>query len=83
MRDEDTAVFPPPPPVDELLDTERVVFAAVVGCAIALSLVVIGLTILGWKGGTSRDVAITGLASVGAALAGGFAGWIARGRRDG
>lgn len=77
-------VYPPPEPPGRLpapLNDERVVLAAVLGCAIALSLVVIGLAVLGWQAGTSRDVAITGLASIGAALAGGFAGWIARGRR--
>lgn len=83
MRDDDetTGVYSPPEPPATPFDDERVVLAAVLGCAIALSLVVIGLAVLGWQGGTSRDVAITGLASIGAALAGGFAGWIARGRR--
>ena len=69
------------PPFDADGDDERVVLVAVIGAAVALALVVIGLSVLGWQGGASRDVAITGLASIGAALAGGFAGWIARGRR--
>jgi hypothetical protein len=78
---EDTRSFPPAPEPPAPFEDERVVFAAVLGAAIALALVVIGLSVLGWQGGASRDVAITGLASIGAALAGGFAGWIARGRR--
>lgn len=79
---EDTAVMPAAEPEPESpFSDERVVLAAVLGCAVALSLVIIGLAFLGWHGASSRDVAITGLASIGAALAGGFAGWIARGRR--
>ena len=79
MSDLDTQIYPPEPPEPP---DERVVLAAVLGCAVALSLVVIALGVLGWRGGASRDVAITGLAAIGAALSGGFAGWIARGRRD-
>ena len=78
--DDDTRELPP---LDEEspFEDERVVLVAVFGCAVALALVIIGLSLLGWHGSASRDVAITGLASIGAALAGGFAGWIARGRR--
>jgi hypothetical protein len=68
---------PPEPPDDE---DENVVLVSVIAVGVALSLVVVGLAVLGWQGGASRDVAITGLASIGSALAGGFAGWIARGR---
>lgn len=82
MSDLETEILPPEPPeTPPAFDDERVVLAAVLGCAIALALVIIGLSVLGWQGSSSRDVAITGLASIGAALAGGFAGWIARGRR--
>ena len=82
MRDDEpTAVYPPLPP-PELFDDERVVFAAVLGCAIALSLVIIGLAVLGWKEASAATSRSPDSASIGAALAGGFAGWTARGRRN-
>lgn len=56
------------------------VFAAVIGGGISLLAVVIGLVVLGMGQANSGEVAATGLASIGATLAGGFAGWIARGR---
>jgi hypothetical protein len=56
-----------------------VVLAAVVGGGIALVAVVAGIVVLGLHHQGANDVATTGLASIGATLAGGFAGWIARG----
>jgi hypothetical protein len=79
VSDGPTGIIPSLPPVPT--DEERVVLVAVLAAGLALALTVVGLAVLGWQGGASRDVAITGLASIGAALAGGFAGWIARGRR--
>jgi hypothetical protein len=60
-----------------------VVFAAVIGGGIALFAVVLGLTLLGWHSENNGEVVATGLTSIGATLAGGFAGWIARGRNPG
>jgi len=56
-----------------------VVLAAVVGASIALLGVIAGITILGVVQSGINEVAVTGLATIGATLAGGFAGWIARG----
>jgi hypothetical protein len=58
----------------------RVVTSAVIGGAVALALVVVGLVVLGMAQANSGEVAATGLSSIGATLAGGFAGWIARGQ---
>lgn len=63
-------------------EDRRVVLAAVIGAGIALVAVVAGITILGWHSQGVNEVATTGLATIGATLAGGFAGWIARGRRE-
>src|SRR4051812_12302306 len=57
-----------------------VVGAAIVGGGICLFAIVVGLVVLGMGQENSGEVAATGLASIGATLAGGFAGWIARGR---
>lgn len=57
-----------------------VVLAAVLGGGVALTAVIIGLVILGWHSEGTNDVAMTGLAAIGSTLAGGFAGWIARGQ---
>jgi hypothetical protein len=69
---------------DEVPPTNQrfVVGAAVVGGALGLVSVIVGLVVLGLSQDNSGEVAATGLASIGATLAGGFAGWIARGRTD-
>lgn len=54
-----------------------IAFAAVIGGGISLLAVIVGLILLGLQ--AENDVSDTGLASIGATLAGGFAGWIARG----
>lgn len=55
-----------------------VVFAAVIGGGISLVAVVAGIVALGLHHQGANEVATTGLVSIGATLAGGFAGWIAR-----
>jgi hypothetical protein len=60
-------------------EARPVVLAAVVGGGTALVAVVIGMVALGIADQGHNEVATTGLASIGATLAGGFAGWIARG----
>jgi hypothetical protein len=71
-----TPKAPRPPP-------SRPVTAAVIGGGVCLFAVVAGITVLGWHSQGVNEVATTGLASIGATLAGGFAGWIARGRYEG
>jgi hypothetical protein len=56
-----------------------VVLAAVLGGGLCLALVVIGLVVLGVADESDAQIAQTGMASIGATLAGGFAGWIGRG----
>jgi len=51
----------------------------VIGGGIALWLVVTAICLLGLKQ-SNPEVAITALSAIGATLAGGFAGWIARGQ---
>jgi len=55
-----------------------VVTAAVSGGGICLLAVIIGLVVLGYRDG--QGVCATGLAAIGATLAGGFAAWIGQGR---
>jgi hypothetical protein len=57
-----------------------VVFAAVTGGGIALLAVVVGLVIMGIEDHGDTQIASTGLATIGATLAGAFAGWMGRGR---
>ncbi len=64
------------PPATEARD--RTVFVALLGASCALISVVIGLILLGERVDVAQD-AITALATIGGSLAGGFAGWIARG----
>jgi len=64
---------------DVHVEHRPVVLAAVIGGGIALALVIIGITVLGVKNSGINEVSTTGLASIGSTLAGGFAGWIARG----
>ena len=49
--------------------------------AVCLTGVIVGLIILGKRDDAVQD-AITGLATIGAGLTGGFAGWFARDRAD-
>ena len=53
------------------------VLAALIASGACLLGVVVGIILLGLDQQGSNNVAVTGLASVGATLAGGFAGWIA------
>jgi hypothetical protein len=62
------------------VEQRPVVIAAVVGGGICLLAVIIGLVALGISDKDDAQIAQTGLASIGATLAGGFAGWIARGQ---
>ena len=57
-----------------------VAMVAVVGGGACLLAVITGLVLLGLHTQGTNEVAITGLASIGATLAGGFAGWIGRGQ---
>lgn len=57
-----------------------IVLAAVIGGGLALIAVVTGLVILGVTDENDAQISSTGLASIGSTLAGGFAGWIARGQ---
>ena len=65
----------PPPKVAR----PTAVLAAIVGASLALLGVITGITVLGVVQNGINEVAVTGLATIGATLAGGFAGWIARG----
>jgi hypothetical protein len=71
------------PPPKRPRAPERVVLAAVIGGGICLFTVIVAITVLGWHSQGINEVATTGLASIGATLAGGFAGWFARGRYEG
>ena len=76
-----------PDPPDPKSGEQRAVLAAIWGGGACLALAIIGITLLGAKNSGVNEVATTALASIGATLAGGFAGWIARGvlerdRRD-
>ena len=73
----DPAVPDLPPPRDP--HHRPVVLAAVLGGGVALLAVIVGIIILGKSSQGINEVATTGLTSIGATLAGGFAGWIARG----
>jgi len=76
--------LPPPPDVRRAAGSPArpIVLAAVIVIGACLLAVIIGITVLGWHAGGVNEVAITGLASIGATLAGGFAGWIARGQQE-
>jgi hypothetical protein len=70
-------VPPPEDPRPVKVEQRPVAFVAVLGGGICLFAVVIGLVAMGID--HDSDVSDTGLASIGATLAGGFAGWFARG----
>lgn len=59
-------------------DWRPVAIASLVVIGIALLGAIVGLIILGKQDESVQD-AITGLATIGAGLTGGFAGWFARG----
>jgi hypothetical protein len=64
-----------------LKDAEPDVIFGVVGLVVAAVVLVVasvGLVALGFTGGAEVD-AVTGLVSIGSAVAGGFAGWMTRG----
>jgi hypothetical protein len=67
------------PTLDYGRANRTIVLAAVVGGGSCLLAVIVGMTVLGIAETGVNEVATTGLASIGATLAGGFAGWIARG----
>jgi F0F1-type ATP synthase membrane subunit c/vacuolar-type H+-ATPase subunit K len=58
-------------------ESRPIAFVAVLGGGVCLFAVVVGLVLLGLD--HENEVTDTGLASIGATLAGGFAGWFARG----
>jgi hypothetical protein len=60
-------------------DWQHIALAAVVVLGVSLLGVIVGLIVLGGRPDVAQD-AITGLATIGAGLTGGFAGWFARGR---
>ena len=62
-------------------DWRLIALAAVIVLGISLLGVIVGLIILGKRDEVAQD-AITGLATIGAGLTGGFAGWFARGRAE-
>jgi hypothetical protein len=68
--------LPTLPPTKHARD--RAILVALIGVSLALLAVVVGLIVLGYRGEVAQD-AITALATIGGSLAGGFAGWIARG----
>jgi|SRR5262245_38482707 len=83
MADQDEPAVPAlPDPSDrrKVAESREVVMAAVIGGGVALSMVILGLVTLGINDTADAQIASTGLASIGATLAGGFAGWIARGQ---
>ena len=55
------------------------VLVGVIGGGVALWLVIAGIVLMGIKQ-NNPEVAITALSAIGATLAGGFAGWLARGQ---
>jgi len=68
---------------DETPQHQRpVVFTAVIGGGVCLLATIIAIAVIGAHTDTVGEVAVTGLVSIGATLAGGFAGWIARGRAN-
>lgn len=73
---ETSPVVPPLPPTR--LASDRAILAALFGASLSLLAVVVGLIVLGTRLDVAQD-AITALATIGGSLAGGFAGWIARG----
>jgi hypothetical protein len=77
----DDEVAPPLPDPRALRRTPNyrpVVTAAVIGGGICLLAVIVGLVVLGIKDNADEQISSTGLASIGATLAGGFAAWIGR-----
>jgi hypothetical protein len=62
-------------------DWRGVALAGLAVLALSLVGVIVGLIILGRRDDAVQD-AITGLATIGAGLTGGFAGWFARDRAD-
>jgi hypothetical protein len=71
--------LPPPPSTRDDHDQRPVVLATVIGGGICLFAVIVGVVLLGKSSQGINEVATTGLVSIGATLAGGFGGWIARG----
>jgi hypothetical protein len=70
---------PPPPMPHVRRSSHAAIFAAVFGGGICLLAVIVGLVMLGVTDESDAQIAQTGLSSIGATLAGGFGGWIARG----
>ena len=62
-------------------DWRSVAMAGLLVLGLTLVGVIVGLIILGKRDDAVQD-AITGLATIGAGLTGGFAGWFARDRAD-
>lgn len=72
----------PEPPHHKRREHRPIVTAAVYGGGVCLLAAIISIAALGWHAGGTNEVAITGLATIGATLAGAFASWMAGVRRD-
>ena len=72
--------MPNPSAARRSVNTGPIILAAVIGGGTCLLAVIIGMVVLGVSEAGVNEVATTGLSAIGATLAGGFAGWIARGQ---
>ena len=66
---------------DEDRDWRPIALASLIVLGVMMVGVIAGLVILGKRGDAVQD-SITGLATIGAGLTGGFAGWFARGQSE-
>lgn len=73
----------PDPPTYRRHTQRPIVTAAVASGGACLLVAIVAIAVLGWHAGGNNEVAITGLATIGATLAGAFASWMAGNtRRD-
>jgi hypothetical protein len=69
--------LPPPDDTRRVPTVQRpIAFVAVLGGGLSLVFVVVGLAFLGWTDRADAQIASTGLATIGATLAGAFASWM-------
>lgn len=73
----------PDPPTHRRRTQRPIVTVAVFGGGVCLLAAIVAIAVLGWHWEGTNEVAITGLATIGATLAGAFASWMAGNtRRD-
>jgi hypothetical protein len=73
------ALPPPDAPRDPPRIARPIAFAATLGGGVCLLAVIIGLTVLGGRENSDVQISATGLATIGATLAGAFAAWMGGG----